>query len=356
MTREVSLLRPFGDKVVDSREKQEGDVIRRRRQCLNTECQNASPATSGSIPIQYMVVKKDGKRERFERQKLVAGLLKACEKRPVSVAAIEDVADRVEVMLQERPEKEIATAEIGAFVMQELKQPRQSCLRALCLGLPPLPRHRRVHERIQGSAECQRVIANTVPDYGKPRTKTFFRSARCRRGAGAARPFRDNPRLIVAGIGVLLAALVGILCSRSAPRACRPISSTEVVLYALSATNLMMLLALGFVLARNVIKLLVERRRAMPFVRFRAKLVFMLLGMTLIPDVLVLIVGSNVVLAAVDQWFNEPVDEVLSSANQIAADYYRERQRSVSQRSVAPGPIAGAAHLTATDVRAFAAS
>jgi transcriptional repressor NrdR len=69
-----------------------------------------------------MLVKKDGTRERFERQKLVAGLLKACEKRPVSVASIEDVADRVEGMLQERPEKEIGTAEIGAFVMQELKR------------------------------------------------------------------------------------------------------------------------------------------------------------------------------------------------------------------------------------------
>ena len=68
-----------------------------------------------------MVIKKDGTRERFERQKLIAGLLKACEKRPVSVAAIEAVADRVEAMLQERPEKEIPTADIGAFVMQELK-------------------------------------------------------------------------------------------------------------------------------------------------------------------------------------------------------------------------------------------
>jgi transcriptional repressor NrdR len=68
-----------------------------------------------------MVIKKDGTRERFERQKLVAGLLKACEKRPVSVAAIDAVADRVESMLQERPEKEIPTADIGAFVMQELK-------------------------------------------------------------------------------------------------------------------------------------------------------------------------------------------------------------------------------------------
>jgi transcriptional repressor NrdR len=69
-----------------------------------------------------MVVKKDGSRERFERQKLIAGLLKACEKRPVSVAALETIADRVEATLQERPEKEMGTAEIGSFVMQELKK------------------------------------------------------------------------------------------------------------------------------------------------------------------------------------------------------------------------------------------
>ena len=69
-----------------------------------------------------MVVKKDGSRERFERQKLIAGLLKACEKRPVSVAALEAIADQVEQRLQERPEKEISTEEIGAFVMQELRR------------------------------------------------------------------------------------------------------------------------------------------------------------------------------------------------------------------------------------------
>ena len=112
----------LGDKVVDSRESKEGDVIRRRRQCLNDDCQKRFTSYERIDEIPYMVVKKDGTRERFERQKLVAGLLKACEKRPVSVAAIEDVADRVEAMLQERPEKEIATAEIGAFVMQELKR------------------------------------------------------------------------------------------------------------------------------------------------------------------------------------------------------------------------------------------
>src|SRR6187401_569879 len=110
----------LGDKVVDSRESKECEVIRRRRECL--ECGRRFTSYERIEDIPYMVVKKDGSRERFERQKLVAGLLKACEKRPVSVAAIEDVADRVEGMLQERAEKEIATAEVGAFVMQELKR------------------------------------------------------------------------------------------------------------------------------------------------------------------------------------------------------------------------------------------
>ena len=109
----------LGDKVVDSRESREGEVIRRRRECL--ECSKRFTSYERIDEIPYMVVKKDGTRERFERQKLIGGLLKACEKRPVSVAALEGVADRVEATLQERPEKEIATADIGAFVMEELK-------------------------------------------------------------------------------------------------------------------------------------------------------------------------------------------------------------------------------------------
>ena len=110
----------LGDKVVDSRESKEGEVIRRRRECLNCARRFTSYERIDEIP--YMVIKKDGTRERFERQKLIAGLLKACEKRPVSISAVEGVADRVEAMLQERPEKEIPTAEVGAFVMQELKR------------------------------------------------------------------------------------------------------------------------------------------------------------------------------------------------------------------------------------------
>ena len=110
----------LGDKVVDSRESREGEVIRRRRECLGCGKRFTSYERIDEIP--YMVVKKDGTRERFERHKLVAGLLKACEKRPVSVAALEGVADRVESTLQERTEKEISTNEIGSFVMQELKK------------------------------------------------------------------------------------------------------------------------------------------------------------------------------------------------------------------------------------------
>jgi transcriptional repressor NrdR len=108
-----------GDKVVDSRESKEGEVIRRRRECLDCGRRFTSYERIDEIP--YMVVKKDGRRERFERQKLVAGLLKACEKRPVRVAALEAIADKLEATLQERPEREMATEEIGAYVMRELK-------------------------------------------------------------------------------------------------------------------------------------------------------------------------------------------------------------------------------------------
>ena len=110
----------LGDKVVDSRESKEGEVIRRRRECL--ECGRRFTSYERIDEIPYMVVKKDGRRERFERQKLVGRLLKACEKRPVRVAALEAIADKIEARLQEKPEREITTEEIGAYVMRELKQ------------------------------------------------------------------------------------------------------------------------------------------------------------------------------------------------------------------------------------------
>ena len=108
------------DKVVDSRESKEGEAIRRRRECLY--CARRFTSYERIDEIAYMAIKKDGTRERFDRQKLVAGLLKACEKRPVSMTAIEAVADRVEAMLQERAEKEMSTGDIGALVMDELRR------------------------------------------------------------------------------------------------------------------------------------------------------------------------------------------------------------------------------------------
>ena len=147
----------LGDKVVDSRESKEGEVIRRRRECLDCGRRFTSYERIDEIP--YMVIKKDGTRERFERQKLIAGLLKACEKRPVSIAAIEAVADKVEATLQERPEKEMATEEVGALVMDELKRLDKVAYVQIRVGLPPFPRYQRVHDRAQGPAQCEGVCS-----------------------------------------------------------------------------------------------------------------------------------------------------------------------------------------------------
>jgi two-component system nitrogen regulation sensor histidine kinase NtrY len=148
------------------------------------------------------------------------------------------------------------------------------------------------------------------------------------------KPFRDNTRLLVLGIVLLVGGLVALLALASRSSTLAPDFLTEFVLYALSATNLTMLVALVFVLARNIIKLIVERRRALPFARFRAKLVAVLLAMTIIPAVLVLIVGSELIRNSVDRWFNAPMAEVLSSANNIASDYYQERQRQVATQAL----------------------
>ena len=107
------------DKVVDSRESKEGDAIRRRRQCL--ECHRRFTSYERIDEIPYMVVKKDGRRERFDRQKVLAGLLKACEKRPVSMVQLETIADKAETMVQDSSEREISTRTLGELIMNELK-------------------------------------------------------------------------------------------------------------------------------------------------------------------------------------------------------------------------------------------
>jgi len=107
------------DKVVDSRESKDGDAIRRRRQCLKCKRRFTSYERIDEIPS--MVVKKDGRRERFDRQKVLAGVLKACEKRPVSMSQLETIADNAETMVQESSEREVSTRIIGEMIMQELR-------------------------------------------------------------------------------------------------------------------------------------------------------------------------------------------------------------------------------------------
>jgi two-component system nitrogen regulation sensor histidine kinase NtrY len=147
------------------------------------------------------------------------------------------------------------------------------------------------------------------------------------------RPFRDNPRLILLGIVVLLAALVTMVRFADRSTEVNPDFLSEVVLYALSAADLTMLVALVFVLARNVVKLVVERRRGLPFSRFRAKLVFAMLGLTIVPSVLVLIVGSELIRSSTEKWFSPPIDEVLTAATRIAQDYYRDREATVASHA-----------------------
>ena len=108
------------DKVVDSRESREGDVIRRRRECLGCGRRFTSYERIDEIP--YMVVKKDGSREKFDRQKLLAGLLKACEKRPVSMTQLEGIVNEVESFVQEANDRERSTQEIGEMLMERLRK------------------------------------------------------------------------------------------------------------------------------------------------------------------------------------------------------------------------------------------
>ena len=108
------------DKVVDSRETKEGDSIRRRRECLH--CQRRFTSYERIDEIPYMVVKKDGRRERFDRQKVLNGLLRAAEKRPVSMSKLEAIVDQAESLVSDSPERERSTAEIGELLMDHLRQ------------------------------------------------------------------------------------------------------------------------------------------------------------------------------------------------------------------------------------------
>ncbi|MGI5984812.1 MAG: transcriptional repressor NrdR [Clostridiales bacterium] len=106
-------------KVIDSRPAEEGATIRRRRECLACQKRFTTYEIMERLPL--VVVKRDGSRQTFDKIKVMNGMLRACEKRPVSIQALEKIADDIEQELQNSLEREVTTTEIGEMVMQKLK-------------------------------------------------------------------------------------------------------------------------------------------------------------------------------------------------------------------------------------------
>ena len=173
---------------------------------------------------------------------------------------------------------------------------------------------------------------------------------------GPRRRVLDNPRVLTAALVLLLAILVGLfwLSDRSADIDTEVL--TTVLTYALLPINLALLLVLGFVLARNLVKLWVEHRRAAPFARYRAKLVGALLAMSILPAVLVLISGSEILESSAARWFSEPVDDVLSGAQRIASRFYQDQQEGVAVRAHELARAVPPAAVTAGDESVLSAS
>ena len=129
-------------KVIDSRPAEEGSSIRRRRECLSCAKRFTTYETVESLPM--VVIKKDGSRQSFDKRKVLNGMIRACEKRPVPFEVLEQKADEIEQTLQNSLEREVSTEYIGELV-----------IRALCLGLPPVQGHRHVYEGTQQAARGQ---------------------------------------------------------------------------------------------------------------------------------------------------------------------------------------------------------
>src|SRR5688500_7735523 len=175
--------------------------------------------------------------------------------------------------------------------------------------------------------------------------------------AAAAEPRKalDSARFLLILIVILIGGLAGFVWMARRSSDLSPMFLSEVVLYALSAIDVTMLVVLAFVLARNVVKLVVERRRALPFARFRAKLVAALLAMTLVPAVLVSLIGSEIIRTRADRWFSAPVDDVVAGARRIAGDFYAERRGDVVSRAERLAQTVPPGALTPGDVPALQA-
>jgi len=181
-------------------------------------------------------------------------------------------------------------------------------------------------------------------------------AAPVQRAPAERRPFRDNPRLILLGIALLFAALAAMIFLADKSTQLNPDFLSEVLLYALSAADLTMVVALVFVLARNIVKLLVERRRGLPFSRFRAKLVLALLGLTIVPSLLVLAVGGELIRSVTQLWFSQPLDKVLRHANEIGGTYYREHESLMADHAQRLAQAIPASAVAAGNIEAVRAA
>jgi two-component system nitrogen regulation sensor histidine kinase NtrY len=162
--------------------------------------------------------------------------------------------------------------------------------------------------------------------------------------------------LILLGIVLLVAALAATVMLTDQSTEFSPDFLSEVVLYALTAADLTILVVLLFVLARYFVKLAVERRRGLPFSRFRFKLVLALLGLTIVPAVLVLLVGGRLLRDSTQRWFSAPVEEVIGSAKNIALGVYRDREREVAAHAERIARALPPAVLAASDLDAVRAA
>jgi two-component system nitrogen regulation sensor histidine kinase NtrY len=172
-------------------------------------------------------------------------------------------------------------------------------------------------------------------------------------GRETRRRLLDNPRAIGAIFSLLLAVLAALfwLSNQTSEIPLRILN--DVVLYAVLAVDLALLVALGFVLARSLVKLWVEQRQSMPFARFRAKLVAALLAMAIIPALLVLVSGSEIIRNSFSRWFSEPVAAILGASQDIAQRYYQDRQDATGWRAGRLARSLGATAVAAGDVAAL---
>jgi len=152
------------NRVIDSRLTKDDGVIRRRREC--EKCQRRFTTYERVEEVLPLVVKKDDRREVFDRMKIIAGLKKACEKRPVSAAAIEQAADRVERFIQDRAEKEVPSPIIGEAVMRELHN----------LDQVAYVRFASVYRSFQDVGEFMRELQDLLKDR-RPRSKRGSRGS-----------------------------------------------------------------------------------------------------------------------------------------------------------------------------------